>query len=231
MGKQYTEKEIHQKCDEALKNPASFYAKGFVNYRGCCPDAGIPYTEVVAEYLCRHLQEYINGIPMIRRTLSYRTYTHDGVYSLTSNREEEITAMKMFNFCKSGGCYEKIGEILDYQTPLKDRQRDKAGKIDLLAYDGKILRMLELKKPHTGETILRCVLEGYTYLRTADTAKLTSDFNIPTDTPVKASPFVFENSLPYKEYRSDRPHLKKLMELLDSEPFFIRQVSDEYEVF
>ena len=79
--------------------------------------------------------------------------------------------------------------------------------------------------------MLRCVLEGYTYLRTADTAKLTSDFNIPTDTPVKASPFVFENSLPYKEYRSNRPHLKKLMELLDSEPFFIRQVSDEYEVF
>ena len=119
---------------------------------------------------------------MIRRTLSYRTYTHDGVYSLTSNREEEITAMKMFNFCKSGGCYEKIGEILDYQTPLKDRQRDKAGKIDLLAYDGKILRMLELKKPHTGETMLRCVLEGYTYLRTADTANRSLSVRFQTNT-------------------------------------------------
>lgn len=139
--------------------------------------------------------------------------------------------MKMFNFCQTGEQYVKVGKILDYQVPLKNKQSDQAGKIDLLAYDGSILRVLELKKPDTQETMLRCVLEGYTYLRTVDTVKLTADFDILADTPVKASPFVFENSLPHQEYLDERPNLKKLMELLDSEPFFIREVSGGYEVF
>ena len=34
-----------------------------------------------------------------------------------------------------------------------------------------------------------------------------------------------------QEYLDERPNLKKLMELLDSEPFFIREVSGGYEVF
>lgn len=127
---------------------------------------------------------------------------------------------------------------MDYQTPLKNKSSDQAGKIDLLAYDGSVLRILELKKPDTPETMLRCVLEGYTYLRTVDTAKLIDDFNegisgltIQKNTPVEASPFVFENSLPYKEYFSKRLSLIKLMKQLDSHPFFIREVSGGYEVF
>lgn len=60
---------------------------------------------------------------------------------------------------------------------------------------------------------------------------LIADFDIPAGTPVKASPFVFENSLPYQEYFAERPKLKQLMGLLDSQPFFIREVSDGYEVF
>ena len=139
--------------------------------------------------------------------------------------------MKMFNACKSGAQYAKVGKILDYQVPLKNKRSDQAGKIDLLAYDGNVLRVLELKKPDTQETMLCCVLEGYTYLRTADTRKLIADFDIPAGTPVKASPFVFENSLPYQEYFAERPKLKQLMGLLDSQPFFIREVSGGFEVF
>lgn len=147
--------------------------------------------------------------------------------------------MKMFIHCREGGRYDKIGRILDYQVPLKNKRSDPVGKIDLLVWDGQVLRILELKKPGAeDETMLRCVLEGYTYLRTVDTAKLIEDFNkgipdlhLPENTPVKASPFVFENSRPYRDYASECPQLKKLMALLDSEPFFIREVSGGYEVF
>lgn len=86
--------------------------------------------------------------------------------------------------------------------------------------------------------MLRCVLEGDAYLRTVDTAKLIANFNqgipdlhLPEDTPVKASPFVFENSRPERDYHSECPQLKKLMALLDSEPFFLREVPGGYEVF
>ena len=237
MSIRYNKDKVLEMCDEAIRNPALFYAQKLVNYQGICPDAQIPYTEIIAGYLIEHLVEFSGGIPKIQRESSYFTPTHKVQDNPNSNRTEEITAMKMFNHCKDGGKYAKVGTILDYQTPLKNERSDQAGKIDLLAYNGSILRFLELKKPNTQETMLRCVLEGYTYLRTADTAKLIKNFNedchlrIPPETPVKASPFVFEGSLPYREYLENRPNLKKLMELLDSESFFIREVSGGYEVF
>ena len=237
MAKQYNKSDIKIKCGEALKNPSLFYAQGFVNYRGICPDAGIPYTEVVAEYLCDHLEGYSAGIQKSRRKTSYCTPTHDGSFNPASNREEEIIAMKMYCYSKDGGQYAHIGRILDYQTPLKDKQKDKAGKIDLLAFNGTALRILELKKPNTGETMLRCVLEGFTYLRTLDAEKLIADFNkdgmdisIPENAIMKSSAFVFENSRPHKEYLRDCPNLKKLMQLLDSKPFFIRTTQKGFEV-
>ncbi len=237
MPVQYSRNTVLEMCAEAMRDPALFYTQNLVNYQGVCPDAQVPYTEIVAEYLNDHFSEFIAGIPQIRRSTSYWTPTHRGEFDPNSNRTEELTAMKMFRFCECGGQYAKIGKILDYQVPLKNKRSDQAGKIDLLAYDGKTLRMLELKKADTQETMLRCVLEGYTYLRTADTEKLIADFNegkemrMSADTLVKASPFVFENSLPYQEYLAGRPNLKKLMERLDSEPFFIRECAGSYEVF
>ena len=237
MAKQYNKSDIKIKCGEALKNPSLFYAQGFVNYRGICPDVGIPYTEVVAEFLCDHLDEYIAGIQKISRKNSYYTPTHDGSFNPASNREEEIIAMKMYCYSKDGGQYAHIGRILDYQTPLKDEPKDKAGKLDLLAINGTALRILELKRPNTGETMLRCVLEGFTYLRTLDAEKLIADFNkdgmdisIPENAIMKSSAFVFENSRPHKEYLRDCPNLKKLMQLLDSKPFFIRTTQKGFEV-
>ena len=231
MGRTYSEKQMLQKCSEALQNPSTFYAQGFVNYRGICPDAKILYTEVVARFLCNNLQQYISGIQPITRDASYCTPTHDGKYDPNSNREEELIAMKMFGASENGTQYEHIGRIIDYQTPLKCRQNDKAGKIDLLAYDGMTLRLLELKKPSTKETMLRCVLEGFTYLRTVNVAKLLEDFKLPDNTIVKASPFIFEKSIPYKEYFEDRPYLKELMRMLDSTPFFISSQGTSYNVF
>lgn len=228
---QYDKKAVLEMCEHAMKNPALFYAQNLVNYRGICSDAQVPYTEIIAEFLIDHLPQFTNGITQIHRKASYCTPTHKGGFAPCSNLTEELIAMKMFNACKSGARYAKIGKILDYQVPLNNKRSDQAGKIDLLAYDKNVLRVLELKKPDTQETMLRCVLEGYTYLRTADTRTLIADFGIPAGTPVKASPFVFENSLPYQEYLAERPKLKQLMRLLDSHPFFIREVSGGYEVF
>lgn len=231
MPKQYDKQTILEMCDQAIQRPASFYSQDFINYRGICTDVQIPYTEIIAEYLIDHLPAFTSGIPTIHRTASYRTPTHKGKKNLVSNRTEEHIAIDLFNFSQANGCYEKIGKILDYQIPLKNTLHDSAGKVDLIAYDGNTLHLLELKKTDTSETMLRCLLEIYTYLLTVDTAKLLADFDLSPDTAIKASPFVFENSLPYQEYFDERPNLKKLIHLLDCEPLFLRKVSDRYEVF
>lgn len=96
--------------------------------------------------------------------------------------------MKLFVLSQNQGkVFDVIGKIIDYQTPLKDIQTDKAGKIDLLAYNEneKTLRILELKKLDSKETMLRCVLEAYTYLKIVDKAKLLKDFGLPKNTKLK----------------------------------------------
>ena len=222
----YTKNDILEQCKSAFQNKSTFYKQSFINYRGKTDDTGEYFTEVIAEFLCEHISEFMNGITVITRESPYKTPGHDGVIKdLDSGREEEIIAMKMYD--KE---YDFVGKMIDYQTPLKNKREDEAGKIDLLAYDRTTLRILELKKPDSVETMLRCVLEGFTYLKTANIAKLLADFKLPSSTIVKACPFVFRNGEQHSEMSEQRPHLKRLMDLLDSKPYYISETNGNFYV-
>ena len=226
----YTEHQILEMCDESLADIRTFYQQGFVNYTGISTDTKREYTEIVSEYVLQHLNGFLTAIPMISRKSSY-DLVHNGIYREGSGRDEEIIAVKMFNRSEEDGySYDHIGKIIDYQIPLKSVRTDAAGKIDLLAFDGKELHVLELKKASSKETMLRCVLEGYTYLCTADKKKLLDDFGLPQDIKVSTSPFVFKGSAQWKEWSDDRPMLKKLMKDLDIKPYFIYETDEGYEV-
>ncbi|MDE7267467.1 MAG: hypothetical protein K2N89_08385 [Lachnospiraceae bacterium] len=212
----YTREQILEQCRKAFQNKNTFYKKEFINYRGKTTDTREYYTEVIAEFLCDNITDYINGIDCITRKSSYKTNGHDGQYDADSNREEEKIAMRFFLQSRDYGAFSLIGQIEDYQTPLKSSADDEAGKIDLLSCDGKIMRILELKKPDSKETMLRCVLEGYTYLKTANNDRLITDFGYnPEEVKLKASPFVFYGGEQHKEMKQPRPQLRKLMKILD----------------
>lgn len=201
-----------------------------VNYRGKTSDSGEYYTEIIAEFLCNNINEFQKGIKVISRQVSYKIKNHTGNVPI-SNRKEEIIAIKMFNQSdKDGYFYPFIGEIIDYQTPLKSKQKDVAGKIDLLAYNNQILHMLELKKPDNKETLLRCVLEGYTYLKTVDQKKLLSDFSLHKSTKIVASPLVFKGSSQYLEVKENRKWLEQLMAYLESRPYYVIENDGYYSV-
>jgi hypothetical protein len=222
----YSRQKIIEKIEDAKDNMQTFYKSDFINYRGKTSDTDEYYTEIVCEWLLKNL-DLLNEIPTITREKGYLTKTHDGVIrNLKSNRDEEIIAMRMFNQSEIKG----IGKILDYQTPLKNKSSDKAGKIDLLSYDGDVLRILELKKPDSDETMLRCIIEGYTYLKTFDDKKLLQDFKLPQDTKIEANPFVFVGSIAYDEMFEDRPNLKKLIQVLNCKPLFIKCEKEKYVV-
>ena len=222
----YIRNDILEQCKAAFQSISTFYKQPFINYRGKTEDTDEYFTEVIAEFLCEHISEFMNGITVITRESPYKTPGHDGVIKdIDSGREEEIIAMKMYD--KE---YDFVGKMIDYQTPLKNKRTDEAGKIDLLAYDGTTLRILELKKPDSTETMLRCVLEGYTYLKTANIAKLLADFEKPSSTIVKACPFVFKNGEQHSEMREQRPHLQRLMDLLDSKPYYISETNGIFYV-
>ena len=222
----YTREQIWLRLNEMASQMSLFYKKGCINYRGKTKDTKEYYTEVISQWLLEHF-ELLEQISPITRKSSYRVDGHDGIPDHPdSNREEELIAMSM----KRQGHLSMVGQVLDYQTPLKNVQKDKAGKIDLLTYDGTTLRILELKEPDSKETMLRCVLEGYTYLKTVDQAKLLVDFGLPADTEVVACPFVFREGFQWKEMQQDRPYLKRLMEVLDTKPYYVVEENGVYVV-
>ena len=233
MGKVYSKDEIIKMMKEAKSDMKNFYKKEFVNYSGETSDTKEYYTEIIAEWLLDNFYLF-DTIKMISRESSYKVKTHDGkIKAENSNREEEKIAMELFDYSQNKGVtFDIIGKIIDYQTPLKNVQKDDVGKIDLLAYNEneKTLRILELKRPDSKETMLRCVLEAYTYLKIVDKAKLLKDFGLPEDTIVKACPFVFVEGEQYKEIPEGRENLKKLIDELGIEIIYLKEENGEYEV-
>ena len=230
----YSKNEIIKKLEVAKSEMWKFYSQDFVNYRGKTSDKeGYYYTEIIAKWLLNNI-ELFNDIKMISRENSYKVDSHDGKNKdKDSNREEEKIAMKLFELSQNQGkVFDIIGKIIDYQTPLKNIRADKAGKIDLLAYneEEKILRILELKKPDSKETMLRCVLEAYTYLKVVDKAKLLKDFGLPENTKIKACPFVFYDGEQHKEMQEDRKYLKDLIKKLGIEVIYLKEENGEYSV-
>ena len=230
----YSKDEIIKKLEVAKSEMWKFYSQDFVNYRGKTSDKERDYyTEIIAKWLLDNI-ELFNDIKMISREKSYKVNTHDGKNKDNdSNREEEKIAMKLFDLSQNQGkVFDVIGKIIDYQTPLKDIQTDKVGKIDLLAYNEneKTLRILELKKPDSKETMLRCVLEAYTYLKVVDKAKLLKDFGLPEDTEIKACPFVFYGKEQYKEMQKNKENLGELIKKLDIEIIYLKEENGEYSV-
>lgn len=229
MAKGYIKDEIINKL-ENLKDISTLYKEDFINYRGDTADTKEKYTEVIAEWLIKNFNLFDN-IKKITRQSSYKVDTHDGKHNnQNSNRLEEIMAIEIFNQ-KSLNI---LGEVIDYQTPLKDKLGDEAGKIDIISYDkdNKIVYILELKREDSKETMLRCVLEIFTYSKTLDKDKFLEDFNLPKDTKIKASPLVFFNGSQYKEMvEGDNKYLKDLIKKLEIELFYIsKNNNSEYNI-
>lgn len=229
MAKGYIKDEIINKL-ENLKDISTLYKEDFINYRGDTTDTKEKYTEVIAEWLIKNFNLFDN-IKKITRQSSYKVDTHDGKHNnQNSNRLEEIMAIEIFNQ-KSLNI---LGEVIDYQTPLKDKLGDEAGKIDIVSYDkdNKIVYLLELKREDSKETMLRCVLEIFTYSKTLDKDKFLENFNLPKDTKIKASPLVFFNGSQYKEMAdSDNKYLKDLIKKLEIELFYIsKNNNSEYNI-
>jgi len=225
----YKKHEIIEMCEKAFSEKNTFYKQKFINYRGKTSDTNEFYTEVIAQFILDNAKDYQNGISLITRITTYKTKGHNGIYSSSSNRLEEIIAMKLY---KQSVVYDKIGKIIDYQTPLKSQKNDVAGKIDLLSYNEKsnTVFVLELKKPDSTETMLRCILEGYTYLKTVDEEKLLEDFNLPPKTLMTAAPFVFWGRNQWAEWQEHRPALHSLCEVLGIKPYFIKEENDTYTI-
>ena len=173
----------HVKLTEKQKFASNFYKAPIVNYKGHItgkPQANnTRYSEVIADALVSkgYIKTWLKLQPL--RPNHFDTgHNHSENVDMNklqiTNRKEEILAKLLF--------YQRevndLGYIFDYQTPLKATQSNSYGKIDLLGYnkDDKCYSVIELKYRPSGsdETLLRCVLEAYTYYKLFDLNQIQS---------------------------------------------------------
>ena len=173
----------NEKLTEEQKFAANFYKAPIINYKGHVTGKSkvnnTRYSEVIADTLVSkgYIKTWLELQPL--RPNHFDTgHNHSESVDINklqiSNRKEEILAKLLF--------YQRevkdLGYIFDYQTPLKAVQSDPYGKIDLLGYNSKdkCYSIIELKYRPSGseETLLRCVLEAYTYYKLFDLNQIES---------------------------------------------------------
>ena len=170
--------------DEVKRFAANFYKAPIVNYKGYVKGAiqedKNRYSEVVSStLLSKNLLKTWKELTPVRPNHFDTKHTHSESVDMKqlqgTNRKEEILAKLLFYQCKVDG----LGYIFDYQTPLKATKNDSYGKIDLLGFnqDDKCYSVIELKYRPSGseETLLRCILEAYTYYKLLDLKQIKSD--------------------------------------------------------
>ena len=172
--------------DEVKIFAANFYKAPIVNYKGYVKGAiqedKNRYSEVISStLLSKNLLKAWKELTHVRANHFDTRHDHSESVEMEqlqgTNRKEEILAKLLFYQRDVAG----LGYIFDYQTPLKETQNDSYGKIDLLGYNkaDECYSVIELKYRPSGseETLLRCVLEAYTYYKLLDLKQIESEVN------------------------------------------------------
>ncbi|NPV30452.1 MAG: hypothetical protein HPY58_12555 [Firmicutes bacterium] len=237
----YTKERVIYETKVAMQNIEQLYQQPFINWRGKTRDPSRQlYTEVIAEELLQaNIAKELEKLPCIQRKKGYRVETHDGTIERQTNREEEIVAKKIFDYSKQGNNLGDLGEVFDYQVPLKNTQDDKAGKIDLVSFDRNTNTawLVELKKG-SSDTLLRCMLEIATYYQLLDKDLFIESYrdgfgNLGADCICKAV-LVYKEQSQHKEIKEiiagKRPNLKRLADALKIIFFLIEEEGPAFTV-
>jgi len=230
MSRVYSENTIREMIKKALKtNPLFIYQENFLNYKGRTKDSQKYYSEVIANELVEnyHQLTQLGKDVSIRRTRSFNAY-HNGIPNVDARIErfeylkfsEKLLAIALFNSNKNY-CF---GKIIDYQVPLKEKQSDKFGEIDLVAQKDCSLKLIELKiKGGNEETLLRALLEVYTYYKLINNSldKFIKDFQLENGKRLFFQPAILSDRTSLSgetmEAIDDCPNMKRLVSKINEE--------------
>ena len=204
----------------------NLYKADCINWAGRTNDTHEFYTEVIAQELLKedNVKEF-EKIEHVTRTSSYCRDTHSKIEIdlANSNRSEENFAKRI-----TGLKLQHLGLIKDFQIPLKDTLLGDTGlgKIDLISFnkDVNTLFLIELKYIDNRDTLLRALLESYTYYKIVDQTKLKDDYKfsskeIITKPAVLLVPGCTAHTELKEMEKSKRPMLKDLTLALDVKIF------------
>ena len=191
----------------------TFYQQDFLKWTGFTSDTKVRYTEVTSAYLLEHpkLPDRISCVGRESYLVSHTPSPDAGGYQGSRKEEHLAQALK-------GKTLGELGEIKEYQVPLKRSAKDEGvGKIDLVSVNGSKLYVIELKKDTSEETLLRCAMEVFTYCRQANREQLMKDYHA---TEIVPAVLVGKRGAQEAELREKPANLIKLLKQLGVEVFF-----------
>lgn len=173
------------------------------------------YVEYAYNYIMNNEinNNELKNIYMITRSDSYK-HNHSTNHNENSNREEEHIVFDFFENKKKDSIKETFGELIDYQVPMKDTNKDTGIKaIDFINLKDNILYLSEIKAPNSKESILKAILEIQTYYQIINKDRLLKDFGLNENTQIKKSVIIFTGTKAEKQL--DNMYINKLISLFD----------------
>ena len=221
MIKKYLKETTIKVLERELKNAKNLYNSRCINWKGKTLDSKEYYTEVISRELLKAEKLVLLGkIDQINR-VNYNVDTHDGKHNGNTNRDEEIFAMRL-----KGKKLEKLGLVIEYQVPLKEKRSDDAGKIDLVTSANKSVYIVELKYIGNKETLLRAILEIWTYYKQLNKVNFLNSFKLLKQNKtedIRKAVLLSVGCNAYNEAKelSKRPKLKQLAKALYVDIFLL----------
>ena len=223
----------------------TLYKKTQINRSGSPNNSNELYSEIMAKYLLdrkvKHLFEEIKPISRHDHNKKYIMKSHkplssDQKKSVSSKvREEEWYARFLYRPNEEFDC---IGEVIDYQTPIKGNIFHVAGKVDLLAYKKKekLLSLIELKMKREDEKegMLRAILEICTYYYQIDKEQLKEELlenstKYPAIEKTQMAVLIFKGSRQHKEYEKPGP-IQQLVGHLGVKVLIVENIGDKITI-
>jgi hypothetical protein len=189
----YHKKELYDCLENAINEDLSLFYKEPYVYNNTIIGGTTDKScyEFVTEYLIEKINKsdiFKNNIKEIPRSQKYN------IKRKSKGEKWEKWFAKSLLENKIGD----LGEIIHYETPIWTTGYN-AGDIDLLAYNGKQLSLIELKLEKNEDSMLHTILQINTYYHQLNKTKLKKEFNCQ-DANIQKVVLIFKGSRQYQEY-------------------------------
>jgi hypothetical protein len=205
MARSLEENKLRQEWNSLPKNWYSIY-----QWRRTC---GIDYAERIAEWIVTSFAE-IRLMTDGLRDKNFKTRDHRGQATLNTgigHFTEKRFVRALFNL----GRLSPLGEMIDYEIPLKATRNADHGDIDLLCVAP------ESKSPRSGESILKAVLESFVYTSLAAQHRdvFVAEFQLPRTLLLTPATLTFADSPSHRQLQAwdKHPHLSALVKMLNAD--------------
>jgi hypothetical protein len=209
-------KNLNSLSEEWNKLPKNWYR--IYQWRGI---RGIGYTEWVAD----RIAEKIADIALLKddlRERGFRQPKHAGLAQLKKGTEQKLTEDRIFRAIFNLGQLPLLGNVVDYQVPLKGSKGANHGKIDLLCSTPDAIFCVEAKRPTSSESIVKAILEAFVYTSLVAVRRITfgTEYKIQANLTLTPTVLVFAGASAYRkqlECWGQYPRLSRLIKVLDLE--------------